>query len=51
MTVDETVWTASWKEGQASQEFISLLPLTPTMNVPKREKCTHLPGAFSKAGQ
>ncbi|MEH2022330.1 cyclophilin-like fold protein [Nostoc sp.] len=48
---DKTV-TATLNDSKTTQDFISLLPLTLTMNdLFKREKFAHLPRAISDEGQ
>lgn len=50
--VDERVLTATLNDSQTSQDFISLLPLTLTMNdLFKREKHAHLPRPISEEGK
>ena len=52
LTVGDKVVTATLIDGNTTQDFISLLPLTLTMNdLFRREKFAHLPRAISKEGK
>ena len=52
LTIGETVITGTLVDSKATQDFISLLPLTLKMNdLFRREKFAHLPRAISEEGQ
>ena len=52
LKVEDTVITATLIDSKTAQDFISLLPLTLTMNdLFRREKFGHLPRAISKEGK
>ena len=52
LTVNGKAITATLIDGETTRDFISLLPLTLTMNdLFKREKFGHLPRAISKEGK
>jgi hypothetical protein len=52
LKVEDTVITATLFDSKTTQDFISLLPLTLTMNdLFRREKFAHLPRAISKEGK
>ncbi|QSJ15589.1 hypothetical protein JYQ62_27755 [Nostoc sp. UHCC 0702] len=52
ITAEDKVVTATLTDSKTSQDFISLLPLTLTMNdLFGREKFAHLPRAISQEGQ
>ena len=52
LEVEDTVITATLIDSKTAQDFISLLPLTLTMNdLFRREKFGHLPRAISKEGK
>jgi hypothetical protein len=52
LRVGDTVLTATLIDSKTTQDFISLLPLTLTMNdLFRREKFAHLPRAISKDGK
>ena len=52
LKVEDTVITATLIDSKTARDFISLLPLTLTMNdLFRREKFGHLPRAISKEGK
>jgi hypothetical protein len=52
LTVNGKALTATLIDGETTRDFISLLPLTLTMNdLFRREKFAHLPRAISKEGK
>ena len=52
LKVEDTVITATLIDSKTARDFISLLPLTLTMNdLFRREKFAHLPRAISKEGK
>ena len=51
LKVEETVMTATLIDSKTTQDFISLLPVTLTINdLFRREKFAHLPRALSEGG-
>ncbi|WP_241759346.1 cyclophilin-like fold protein [Pyxidicoccus parkwayensis] len=51
LKVGDKVLTATLRDNETSRDFVSLLPLTLTMNdLFKREKFAHLPRAISQGG-
>ena len=52
LTVKDTALTATLIESETARDFVSLLPLTLTMNdLFRREKFAHLPRAISEGGK
>ena len=52
LTIKDRVLTATLQENKTAQDFVSLLPLTLTMNdLFGREKFGHLPRAISEGGK
>jgi hypothetical protein len=52
LRIEDTVITAALVDNKTTQDFVSLLPLTLTMNdLFRREKFAHLPRAISKEGK
>jgi len=52
LTIKDRVLTATLKDNKTAQDFVSLLPLTLTMNdLFGREKFGHLPRAISDGGE
>src|SRR5437899_4721521 len=52
LKIDDKVITATLNDSKTTRDFISLLPLTLTMNdLFRREKFAHLPRAISKEGK
>ena len=52
LRIEDTVITATLVDNKTTQDFVSLLPLTLTMNdLFRREKFAHLPRAISKEGK
>ena len=52
LKLEDRELTATLIDGKTTQDFISLLPLTLTMNdLFRREKFAHLPRAISKEGK
>src|SRR5712691_6132461 len=52
LRIEDTVTPATLVDNKTTQDFVSLLPLTLTMNdLFRREKFAHLPRAISKEGK
>lgn len=52
LRIEDTAITATLVDNKTTQDFVSLLPLTLTMNdLFRREKFAHLPRAISKEGK
>jgi hypothetical protein len=52
LTVKDTALTATLIDSETTRDFVSLLPLTLTMNdLFRREKFAHLPRAISEGGR
>jgi hypothetical protein len=52
LTVEDTALTATLIDSETTRDFVSLLPLTMTMNdLFRREKFAHLPRAISEGGK